>query len=201
MRALLCSIVLLASTASADKMRMKVVESTNLHMANQAGARHWTEDYEIGVLLGAKGKASVTSKGMHSNHDMTMMNNTPYNTEDSATWTTTWRGTWIIKGDVLSLELDLVKHDCKGEQDENGRKTVAPCKTASAKATLTCASQVIDVENRTSGKTAKSAAWMCSPAATGTELAESTGPWVFAKGGCVEVRGGHMTANTFARCP
>lgn len=200
MRRLALCFLLLASVSHADTLRMKRVDSTNLHMANQRGARHWTDDYSITLELGAKGKASVTSKGMRSNHDMDVINNRAYNTEDRAKWTTTWRGTWSIKADTLTLVLDLVKHDCKAEKDDNGNVSVEPCKIASAKATLECTSSTIDLENRTTNKSTKAAAWVCSPGPS-TELAESAGTLIFAKSGCVEVNGGHMTSNSFARCP
>jgi hypothetical protein len=199
MRALLFCLIFVASSASAETLRMKRVESTNLHMANGAGAHKWSWDYAITLELGSKGKVRVISTGKRREHRMEVINNRSDNTEERAAWTTTWQGTWT-KGKTLELALELVKHDCKGEKEDNNTTTVAPCRTPTAQAAITCTSDQIDVENTARTKSAKAAAWICSLVGEDTELAESSGPWVFAKRGCVTVHGGKMTPSSFAGC-
>lgn len=191
-------LLLAIGTSHADTLRMRRVDATNLHMADHEGARSWHVDYAITLDLAAKTKAVVTSRGTRRDHDMFVFDNRTHNIDERFTWTTTWRGSWSIKANALALTLDLEKHECKGVKDDNGAKTPLPCRPASAKASLACTLDAVALEDRAANKSAKSAAWRCSPAA-GTELGEST-IWVFAKAGCIEVNGGNMTSLSYARC-
>jgi hypothetical protein len=202
----LVGVVIIANAlpAGAEVLHMRQVDATNLHIANQQGAIHWTEDIAIDVGLRVKASVDVIAKGTRSEHNLYVTNGASYNTDDTVTWTTTWRGTWKRANGALSLELVLDKDSCSAVRDEGGAKTAKPCKAAGKKAVLACTADRVDVE--TGAKKRAVAVWRCSPA-DGSELGESPSSWVFASEGktdkqrCIEVHAGHMAQMTYAQCP
>ena len=76
-------VVAIASPAAAEVLRMRQVDSTNLHMAGQRGARNWRQDITVTVNLGAKGRVDVASKGMRRDHAMDVFDGRSYNTDDT----------------------------------------------------------------------------------------------------------------------
>lgn len=197
MRALVV-IALVGTTARADVLTMRQLDSTNLHLANNRGAIHTSDDVTISVDLGAKGRVDVVSKGTRGQHDMYVMNGASYSVDEKATWTTTWLGTWRVTKGVLALDLSLVKDACSAVRDEGGTKSNQSCRAATKRAVLECTTETIEVETGAK-KPAKVAAWRCTPDDK-SALGESPSSWVLGKDRCIEVRGGRKTPFSYGRC-
>jgi hypothetical protein len=197
MRTLALVIVLGSVPAAADLLKMKQVDSTNMHMADQRGAMHWSEDITVTVDLGAKGRVQVLSKGTRGEHNLDVINNTNYNTDETTTWTTAWKGAWKIEKGALVMQLGLVKDDCKAEKDDNGTKTPMTCKAAK-NAVMRCSAASVELEVGT--KKQKTAAWRCAPD-DARDLGESPSSWLLGKKRCIEVHAGRMMPMSFVPCP
>lgn len=190
-------LVAMVATADAEVLRMRQVDSTNLHIAGNRGAIHTRDDTTITVDLAAKGRVDVTSKGARGEHDMYVVNNATYNTDDKTTWLTTWRGTWKITKDTLALDLSLVKDTCVAVREEGSTKTPRTCAAASKRALISCTTERVDVE--VGAKKQAVSAWRCAADGTST-LGESPRSWVLGKDRCIEVHGGRKTTMSFAPC-
>jgi hypothetical protein len=182
------------------RLVMKRTEGTNLHIANQGGAIHWSADIRITVDLQADQKLAAVAHGTRGEHNLYAGGPGPsYNTDDATTWTTRWSGTWAIAGDELTLDLVLTDHTCKHTKTTTGGKPeVLSCEVASKQAQLTCTSEQLTLEDGSS-KARQVAAWRCD-AKDATELAESPSQWVLGKATCIETLGGHMTRDVFRAC-
>jgi hypothetical protein len=196
MRAVLL-IAVLGATASADVLKMRQVDSTNLHMAGQRGARNWRQDITITVNLGAKGRADVSSKGMRRDHAMDVFDGRTYNTDDTTTWTTSWKGTWKITKGSLVLDLALVKDACSAELDEQGTKTQKACKGARKSAVMRCTTRTVELDVDVKKQTVP--AWHCS-SDDARDVGESPTTWWLGKDHCIEVHAGRMSAMSFEPC-
>jgi len=190
-------LIAIARPVAADVLKMRQVDSTNLHIANDEGAIHWSEDLAITVDLGAKSRVGVVSKGTRGEHNMYVVNNGTYNTDDTVTWLTTWRGTWKIAKDTLTLDLAVVKDTCTAVRDERGTKTPKTCTAASKLAVITCTAATVGVE--IGAKLKKTAAWRCAPD-DASSVGESPASWLLGKDRCIEVRGGRMMPMSFGPC-
>jgi hypothetical protein len=195
MRVLALLVVLGVSSAGAEVLTMRQVDSTNVHMANQRGAINSREDITITVDLGAKGRLDVVSKGMRGEHNLDVINGTNYNTDEKTTWTTTWNGTWTITKGALALDLALVKDTCSAVREEQGTKTVKTCRAARKNALIRCTSTSVAIE----GAKKKAAAWQCG-SDDPRDVGESPQTWWLGKDRCIEVHAGRMMAMSFAPC-
>lgn len=197
MRALVLAAVLAAApNARAEVLTMRVFDSTNLHMANHAGAMHWSEDITITVNLGAKGRAQVLSKGARGDHHMDVIGNATHNTDTKTTWTTAWKGGWKIVKGVLVLELGLVKDSCEKVKEEQGSKTTETCKAARQSAVMRCSTETVEVGD----KKTKVSAWRCATD-DARDLGESPTSWLLGKKRCIQVNAGRKMPMSYAPCP
>lgn len=196
MRALLL-IAVLGAPASAEVLTMRQVDATNMHMADQRGARNWREDMTVTVNLGAKGRVTVDSKGMRRDHAMDVFDGRTYNTDDTTTWTTSWKGTWKITKGALVMDLALVKDACTAELDEQGTKTKKACKAARKSAVMRCTTTSVEVD--VDAKKRNVAAWQCATD-DARDLGESPTTWWLGKDRCIEVHAGRMTSMSFGAC-
>lgn len=196
------SIALLAclgSVASADTLRMQSEDAETVHIGNHEGAINTHNSAAITVELQANGRAAVKATGSNKEHNLWVSQSGSRSTDDSTVWTTTWKGTWVLAKDTLTLDLTLEKHDCTSQRDEDGRiEPHGTCLTASKAAKLTCTTQKISIQ-----KDAKPAhdidGWICTSAEK-TELAESGRTWRFGKQQCVKQRGGHRSPLSWVDC-
>jgi hypothetical protein len=199
MRALFLALALalaLAPPAAAEVLTMRVFDATNLHMADQRGARNWSQDITVTVDLGAKGRASVAVKGKRRDHSMDVFDGRSYNTDDVTTWTTSWKGTYKRTKDSLVLDLALGKDTCTAVRDEEGTQTTKTCKAA-RNAVMRCTSTTVDLEIGT--KKQSVAAWQCASDDT-RDVGESPATWWLGKNRCIEVHAGRMSPLSFGAC-
>ncbi len=195
MRALALLVVAIASPAAAEVMTMRLVDSTNLHMAGQRGARNWRQDITITVDLRAKGRVEVAAKGLRREHAMDVFDGRTYNTDDTTTWTTSWKGTWKKSKGSLVLDLTLVKDACTAEHDEEGTTTQKTCKAARKSAVMRCTATTLEL-----GATKETVdAWRCATD-DARDLGESPTAWWLGASTCIQVVDGRMSGLSFARC-
>jgi hypothetical protein len=206
-RAITCLLVLAApglaaSDPASTRLAMKRTEGENLHLADQAGAIHWSADIRITVDLRSDKKLTAISKGTRGEHNLYAGGPGPsYNTDETTTWTTRWNGTWAIADDKLVLDLVLAEHNCTHTKTTTGEKPEdLPCKVASKQTQLNCTSKQIELEDASHpDKPQHADAWSCG-AKTSSDLAESPSRWVLGKTACIETLGGHMSSDLFRRC-
>lgn len=190
-------VLLGVSPASAEVLKVRHVDSTNLHLAESRGAIHTSVDLTVTVDLGAKGRVDVSSTGMRGESNMYVVDDATYNTDDKTTWTTSWKGTWKKSKDSLVLALVLVKDACSATREEGGAKTARTCKGARKSAVLRCASSTVEID--VGAKKTMAPAWSCA-SDDPRDLGESPLTWVMGKARCIEMHGGRKTPLSFAPC-
>ncbi|MFN0246537.1 MAG: hypothetical protein ACKV2T_06490 [Kofleriaceae bacterium] len=191
-------VLAVASPVAAEVLEMRQFDSTNVHMANQAGATHSSEDISITVNLGGNGRVTVLSKGTRKEHVLDVINGTNYNTDETTTWVTGWKGGWKIVKGALVMELGTVKDTCTAEKTEQGTKSAMTCKAARDGMVMRCSATSVKIEVGAK-KTKKVAAWKCA-SEDERDIGESPTTWWLGKGRCIEVRAGRMMPLSFGPC-
>lgn len=197
-RALVIASMVVASPAVAETLTMKQFDSTNLHMADNRGAMHWSADITITMTLGTNKRVTVLSKGTRGDHQMDVINNASYNTDTKTEWTTGWKGVWKIEKGVLVLQLGVLKNDCSKVKDDRGTKTNETCSVARESAVMRCSTETVELGD--GKKKTKVAAWRCAPDDP-RDLGESPTSWLFGKKRCIQVSGGRKMPMSYSPCP
>ena len=176
-RALL--VLLLPSVALADRLTMKRLDGTNLHIAGNRGAIHWSEDTTVVLDLAADHKLAAAVSGTRGESNLY----TSYSTDDVTTWATTWTGTWARQGDALVLDLALASERCaRVKTSSDAAPVTLACRVPAKHKRVACTSAQVELADHTHAD-----AWTCA----GDDLGESPG-WLLGKAGCLASLGGHM---------
>ncbi|MEJ7597492.1 MAG: hypothetical protein WKG01_06240 [Kofleriaceae bacterium] len=169
--------------AAPQTLRMQWLESSNVHLADDAGAINHRRDGKVTVTLAAGGKLMATESGAVSDHNLYPR----YSTTTTTAWSNTWRGRWRIADGALALELELGKRTCtksKGHSDA-AAQTLA-CDAVDQILAFACKPETVAVESA-GGKRVKVAVWRC---VTAGELADAPTTWTLGKTTCVRTLGG-----------
>ena len=182
------------------EMRFEQVENT--HIADHGGAINWRLGAKVNLELFADGGLTGTDKGSSFEHNLFPT----YSTDEEKVWMNTWTGAWARamtgKSDSLTLDLRLAVRSCKRTKRSTGAAAEAlACGAISKRIRFACVTRQVQLEDAP-GKAQRArtqAAWQCDAPAD-ADLAETPGPWLFGKAGCLLVRGGHREPMTFAPC-
>ncbi|MBS1118180.1 MAG: hypothetical protein H6Q90_408 [Deltaproteobacteria bacterium] len=191
-----------AADPKLTRLRMKHVDGTNLHIAGNRGAIHWSADITITVDLREDNKLEASSAGTRGEHNLYAEGSgASYTTDDQTTWTTRWTGAWSQTGDKLTLDLSLVDHACKHTKTTSGyAPETLPCKAAAKRTQLACTTEQVKLDDvGAPSKPQLVSAWQCHPK-TSTDLAESPAGWLLGKTTCIETTGGNMGHRSLRRC-
>jgi hypothetical protein len=200
MRVLVSMLVLtVAAPARAERLTMERVEAESLHLADQQGAINRRTDVTLAVDLGPKGRAEAIAKGTQAEHNLYVGPAGNTVTADTATWATVWRGTWARARATLTLDLALISHDCKATREQTGAPPEPrACQVPSPRAVLTCTRAPLDIA-APSGPPTRTTAWRCI-GNQATALAETPSRWTLGTRHCIQVRGGHRSAESYGPC-
>lgn len=184
---------LAVASPQSTKLVMKHVDGTNLHIANQDGAIHWTADVAVAVELRADHKVEASATGWFKEHNLYTNGSTSYTTDEETKFTTRWTGTWSETAGVLRLELVLGNEICSHTKAGSGTKPEGlACKVASKRTTLTCTTEQVALEGAGTIKQ-KVAAWNCQPGGAG-DLGESPS-WLLGKTTCITTSSGRTVGS------
>lgn len=181
------------------KLTMKQVDSTNLHIANERGAIHWSADIAVALELRDDHKLVASATGWRKEHNLYVNASSSYNTDDETKFATEWTGTWAEAASVLRIELEVAHETCSRTKTTTGAKPeVLACKPARKQAKLVCTTVQIALEDL--GATKRTvAAWSCQPGGS-DDLGESPS-WLFGKTTCIATSSGRMGSTEFRSCP
>jgi hypothetical protein len=180
-------------------LKMRVFESQNLHIANDGGASHWTDDATVIVELRADGTLAASTTGTRTDHQLYVTGASSYNTDDVTKWKTTWTGTHKRDGAALVLALAVAAETCTRAKTSDG---VPPeqlaCRAVAKRTTLRCTSARVTLEDLDANKKQDVDAWRCAPT-NADDLGESP-PWLLGKTECISVGGGRMSPTSYHPC-
>lgn len=207
MKALVLLAVPTIAWAQPSTMTMRYTDGTNRHLAGDRGALSRHAAGAITVDLRAGGKLAVTSSGTRVDHALDG-GPSSRNTDDTATWTTQWKGRWARARNALTLDLVLARHACtrartssefdtaRGRWVEYAPEPLA-CQVAAKTIRITCTRAVVKVDGATASRSV--ASWRCQARAA-TGLAETPSTWVLGESECIEVTGGGSGTAAYAPC-
>jgi hypothetical protein len=183
-------------------LTMKLSEASNLHLADNHGAIHRTTEVTIAVHAHVDKTLQVESTGTRGQHDLYA---TPpaaaYNVDETTTWTTQWTGRWAVAGDKLVLDLVLAADQCTHTRvsTREAARTL-PCRAASKRTRLTCASEPVTLEDPAQPNRSKPVTgWRCTPDAA-EALGESPPRWLLGKASCIHTIASRMGSDMFRAC-
>jgi hypothetical protein len=195
-------VLLLAGPAAAQpaKLSMRVTDGTNLHIANQGGAIHWSADITLTVELRANKTVEAAATGWRKEHNLYAGGSGPsYNTDEETRLAIKWNGTWLERNRKLQIDLVLVSDKCTRMKTSDGvQPETLACRPASSQTVLTCTTQSIELEGAPPNAKRKVDAWSCQPKAS-DDLGESP-PWLLGKTTCIGTSGSHMGGSQFQNC-
>jgi hypothetical protein len=196
MKRTLLIVVAMAGTAHADKLSMRYAGSENLHLAGGGGSSDASADIAVEVELQPDGKVAASASGTSKQHQLfAQRGGASWNTTETTVFALRWTGAWKRDAGKLVLDLALALETCTRTKLRDGEPPKAlPCRTASKKAALTCATTHVVLDGAAK---AKVAAWTCAPALP-HDLGESPA-WTLGKSQCLKIYDG-KTGRAIDRC-
>jgi len=168
-------------------------ESSDVHIADQAGAINHRRSIGITVKLLDGGKLTAIDAGEVVDNNLYR----DYSTTKTTTWSNRWRGTWTLAKGVLALELVLDKRTCaKTKKHSDARAEQLPCDAVDRMVKMQCTTALVAVEDD-AGKRTKTAAWRCS---SDSELADTPAGWTLGKRVCIRGNVVRDAADLFHPC-
>lgn len=195
MKLALAIVVALTTTAAAapQTLRLQWRESSDVHLANQAGAINHRRSIDITVKLLDGGKLTASDDGSVSENNLYR----DYSTTETTTWSNRWRGTWKLDSGTLALALVLDKRTCsKAKEHSDARAEQLACDAVDRAVKMQCTTALVAVEDG-AGKRTKTAVWRCS---SDNELADTPAGWTLGKRVCVRTSAFRGDGDVFKPC-
>ena len=166
---------------------------------------------QVTLLLYEGGKARIEDGGKLK---LSHLDNTYGYESETTQWSNVWMGAWVLRDDLMVLELDLFGHGCKKVIAglEGTPEETEECDKASKKVTLECRSEgitldpvLIDLASGESGGAAYESeqvvdAWICLPTGEEYDLGGTPTAWVFGKGVCIEGSSSPSSSRSYGPC-
>jgi hypothetical protein len=177
----------LGSTAHAEKLVAKWLDSENIHINDPNGQRAGAINRYYGATvtldLSANGKAKAVDAGTDRDHHLDHGSTS----ETKIVWTNKWAGSWKKTGTTLAITLTLDARTCtKTKTYDRYKPSTEPCGAVTKDLARTCAKTSVDVEKSTGPGVTPTSAWRCD-ADGEPDLAQTRRSWVFGIARCIEV--------------
>ena len=188
-------VAILTTTAAAapQTLRMQWRETSDVHIAEQAGAINHRQSIGITVKLLDGGKATASDDGSIVENNLYR----DYYTTETTAWSNRWRGTWTLAKGTLVLELALDKRTCtKTKEHSDAKAEQLTCDAVDRAVKFQCTTTLVAVEDD-AGKRTKVATWQCT---TDAELADTPATWTLGKRICVRGSAFRGAADSFRPC-